>query len=480
MRHFAFGLVAALWGTTALAQATPEGAADLTALLQTYLGSAPGVVTVAPEGEVYGVKLDFAPLLAKLPDAGAEASITPIEFKLTDNDDGTWEMTQDQSFDLQIKVPGQMEMSLHIANVTGEGTFDAGLQTFSTSSTSFTDLAMVQKTTDPTMGDNTVNYTIASGSYESTAEEGADGGVDTTMTYAVEGVAETFSLPPMGEGAPPSEITLRAESYTGNGGAEGLRPDAMYKLLAFFVANPSEAAIAAQQGELKTILTDGLPLFAHLVSTSTATAITVETPMGPAALASAEITVEANGIVEEGLFREAFVLKGLELPAGLVPDWAVPLVPSDLSLDFKVTRFNLLAPAQLLLSALDLTKDPQLPPEVEGQLLGALLPEGVVDVTLAPGGATAPVYTLGYEATITAGPMTPMPTGTAKLSLTGMAEINAALAAAPEEVKMQAGPMLAMAEGMAKPGENGALVWEVEMTAEGALLVNGTNMMGGQ
>ena len=60
------------------------------------------------------------------------------------------------------------------------------------------------------------------------------------------------------------------------------------------------------------------------------------------------------------------------------------------------------------------------------------------------------------------------------------AEINAALAAAPEEVAMQAGPMLAIAEGMAKPGDNGALVWEVEMTAEGALMVNGTNMMGGQ
>ena len=478
MRHFAFGLVAALWGTTALAQATPEGAAELTSLFQTYLGAAPGVVTVAPEGEVYGVKLDFAPLLAKLPEG--EASITPITFTLSDNGDDTWEMAQDQAFDLQVKVPGQMEMSVHIANVTGEGTFDAALGAFTTSSTSFTDMAMVQKTTDPTMGDNTVTYNIASGSYESTGEEGAEGGVDIVSSYALDGLTEVFSMPPMGEGAPPIEITLRAESYTGTGTAEGMRPDAIYKLLAFFVANPSEAAIAAQQDELKTILTEGLPLFDHLLSTSTATAITVDTPMGPAALASAAITVEANGVVEAGLVREAFDLKGLELPAALVPEWAVPLVPSDLSLDVKATRFNLLAPAKLILSALDLTKEPSLPPEVEAQLLDALLPEGVVEVTLAPGGATAPVYAVTYEAAMTAGPMMPMPVGTAKLTLTGMAEINAALAAAPEDVAMQAGPMLAMAEGMAKPGDNGALVWEVEMTAEGALMVNGTNMMGGQ
>ncbi|MBP6738186.1 MAG: hypothetical protein KA139_12165 [Rhodobacteraceae bacterium] len=480
MRHFAFGLVAALWGTTALAQATPEGAAELTSLFQTYLGATPGVVTVAPEGEVYGVKLDFAPLLAKLPDAGAEASITPITFTLSDNGDDTWDMEQDQAFDLQVKVPGQMDLSVHIANLSGEGTFDEAIGAFTTSSTSFTDLVMNQKTTDPVMGENTVNYTIASGSYESTSEAGAAGGIDTASTYAMEGLTEVFSMPPMGEGAPPTEITLRAESYTGTGTAEGMRPDAIYKLLAFFVANPSEAAIAAQQGELKTILTDGLPLFDHLISTSTATAISVETPMGPAALSSAAITVEANGVVEAGLFREAFDLKGLELPAGLVPEWAVPLVPSDLSLDIKATRFNLLAPAKLILSALDLTKEPSLPPETEAQLLGALLPEGVVDVTLAPGGAKAPVYALTYEAAMSAGPMMPMPVGTAKLTLTGMAEINAALAAAPEDVAMQAGPMLAMAEGMAKPGDNGALVWEVEMTAEGALMVNGTNMMGAQ
>jgi hypothetical protein len=32
---------------------------------------------------------------------------------------------------------------------------------------------------------------------------------------------------------------------------------------------------------------------------------------------------------------------------------------------------------------------------------------------------------------------------------------------------------------MAKPGDDGALVWELETTAEGGLLVNGTDMMGG-
>jgi len=42
---------------------------------------------------------------------------------------------------------------------------------------------------------------------------------------------------------------------------------------------------------------------------------------------------------------------------------------------------------------------------------------------------------------------------------------------------MQVAPMLGMAEGMAKPGEGGALVWELETTPEGGFLVNGVDMM---
>ena len=60
------------------------------------------------------------------------------------------------------------------------------------------------------------------------------------------------------------------------------------------------------------------------------------------------------------------------------------------------------------------------------------------------------------------------------------AAVEQALAAGPPEMTGQFVPMLQMAEGMAKPGENGALVWELESTATGGFLVNGTNMMGAQ
>jgi hypothetical protein len=173
-------------------------------------------------------------------------------------------------------------------------------------------------------------------------------------------------------------------------------------------------------------------------------------------------------------------MDGLSLPAGLVPEWAAQLVPTSLSLDFKASRFNLAAPVAILLDTVDLVNPKPNTPEQDQALLAALLPDGVVDITLAPGSVTSPLYTVTYEGLFSAGPTTPMPVGKATVTATGLTAVEQALAAGPPEMTGQIIPVLKMAESMAKPGENGALVWELESTATGGMLVNGTNMMGGQ
>ena len=52
--------------TCALAAATADEALRMTATLQTYLGSEPGVVTVTPAGDGYNVALDATPYLKKI------------------------------------------------------------------------------------------------------------------------------------------------------------------------------------------------------------------------------------------------------------------------------------------------------------------------------------------------------------------------------------------------------------------------------
>lgn len=474
MRIAALALPFSLIAGFAAAEATPEGATALTTTLQTYLGATDGVVTVTPAGDLYQVKLDFAPLLAKAP-AQVKSSATPIEFTLTDNGDGTWEMAQDQSLAFSLTVPGQADIAVKVGNLAGTGTFDTSLGAFTTSSTKASDIAVTEKITDPNGMATDVAYAVNSVSYESTAKAGA-AGVDTTTTYAMEGLSETFTMP--GMGPEPMPLTLTAESSTGDATVTGMRPDAIYKLIAFFVANPEEAAIVAQQATLKGIIKDGMPLFDHLGSTSAITAVSVGSPMGPVSLSDMTVSVELNGLVEKGLFREAFALNGLVLPEGIIPDWAANLVPQSVSVDFSASRFNLAAPAAILLETLDLANPKPNTPEQDAALLAALLPDGVVDLTLAPGSITAPIYTVAYEGALTFGPETTMPVGKAKLTATGITAVKQALAAAPPEMGGQITPMLGMAEAMAKPGADGALVWELEATAAGGFLVNGTDMLG--
>ncbi|MES2435763.1 MAG: hypothetical protein V4586_18280 [Pseudomonadota bacterium] len=464
-----------LCASLASAEATPEGAEALTATLQTYLGATDGVVTVTPEDDYYDVTLDFAPLIAKAPPE-VKTTITPIEFSLTDNGDGTWEMEQDQPLEFTLSVPGSADIAVKIASIQSTGTFDAALQSFTTSTTTATDFSLTEKITDPnTKTDSNIAYSVASMKYNSTAEAGADGGVDSKATYEATSLSETMTVPEMG-----MPITLTAATQSGTADITGLRPDAMYKLLAFAVANPDAAAAAAQQTSLKGIIKDGLPLFAHLGSTGALSDVKVETPVGLVGLSDLGFEIEMNGIVDDGLFREAFTLTGLSLPAGLVPEWAAQLVPTSLSLDFKASRFNVAAPVAILLETMDLANPKPNSPEQDQALLAALLPDGVVDITLAPGTITSPLYTVTYEGAFSAGPATPMPVGKATVTATGLTAVEQALAAGPPEMTGQFTPMLQMATGMAKPGENGALVWELESTATGGFLVNGTNMMGAQ
>ena len=204
----------------AAAEATQEGADALTATLQTYLGATAGVVTVTPGEDVYDVTLDFAPLIAKAPPE-VKTSLTPIEFSLTDNGDGTWEMEQDQALDFTLSVPGTADIAVKIGSLQGTGTFDTALQAFSVSTTTASDIAVTEKIIDPnTKSETNIVYGLASMKLDSTAEAGADGGVDSSSTYEATGLTETMTVPEMG-----MPITLTAESQSGNSEVSGLRPD---------------------------------------------------------------------------------------------------------------------------------------------------------------------------------------------------------------------------------------------------------------
>ena len=463
------------FGSNAFAEATDEGAARLTQVFQTYLGPTEGVVTVELDGDSYLLTLDASPFVAE---AGGTYSASPLVMSLTDNGDGTWDVTQDQALTMSFSAPGAADVTANVESLTSEGVFDEALMSFTSSTTEMTNLTMVQKITDPAAGDMTVNVAVASATYDTTAVVGASGGVDNTVTMELTGLSEDFTLP-ASEGTPAMPITLTAESMTQSGQIDGLRPDAFYQLMAWFAANPTQEAMTAQKAGMKSILQTGLPLFSVMTSTSVGKNVAVTTPMGGVTMAEVGIDVDVNGLVADGKFREAISVKGLTLPVEMIPAWAVPILPKDVSFDMQVTDFDPAAAATVAMGLFDLPAGTEPDAAFNVAMLAALLPKGTVTIGLNPGGITGDGYALTYEGSMNAGPNSTIPTGTAKITLAGIEVLQAALDAAPDDIKGQAMMGVGMAQGMSKPGPNGELVWEIDASTPGSLSVNGTPMMGG-
>lgn len=478
MKHFAV-LPFLMMSTAALAQATPQGAADLTAVFQTYLGKTTGVVSVTADGDAYAITLNAGPLIAMIPaEAGAAMTATPIQMRATDNGDGTWAVSQNQSLGFTTSVAGALDMQVTVGSIVCNGTYSAALKAFAQNDCTLTDLAVDQTVTDPQGGSQVTKQTVKELTLASTSTAGANGGVDGTIAYTGTGIAQSMQVPTE-PGAPPLPIEITADSYQTTATTRGVRMDAILSAVAWAVENPSQEMMTAKKGELKTILQGGLPLFELIDATGTATNLNIVTPVGPVGIASLGFDVTMKGAVADGQFREALRFSGITPPPGVLPPFAEPLLPQRFSVDFGVQSFDASAAASVLLGLFDLAPGTGPGPEFQGQLLQALMPDGSVDILLAPGEVANDLYSLQYQGSMTAGPMS-QPVGKATVTMVGLADVMAALDGAPQEVKDQVLPILGVAQGLAKPGTDGALLWEIDASTPGSLLVNGMDLMGMQ
>ena len=467
--------------TSALAAAaSPEEAARLTGVFQTYLGQEPGVVTVTPAGEAYDVRLDFAPLIAKVKKPDFSAEISPVLMKLADQGGGKWLVTQDSPLSYSAKVPGQLDMLVKVGALKSSAVFDQNLSTFITSTADITDIVVDQTMTSPEATSMHVAYNVKAMHYETTATAAGADAADSTFHMALSGMTETIGVPMSPSGGQPMDITVTAETGTQDGTITGFKAQAIYRLIAWFVAHPSEEAIKANQAELKTLLGAGLPLFTNVTATGTLQNLSVTTPVGPVGIASLGFDIGMNGVVADGMLHEGFRAEGLTLPPGLVPPFAADLVPQSFALDFKVTDFNLADSAKMFLEVMDLNEIKPTTPEEDAKLLTALLPKGKVEISMGPSKVTSKLYEVGFEGALTAGPVG-VPVGVATVRAKGLDEVMKALQAAPPEMAGQAIPGLIAVKGMAKTESDGSLSWKIENTISGGVLVNGIDVtkMGG-
>jgi len=468
-------------GTQALsAAATAEEAQRLVGVFQTYLGQEPGVVAVMPAGEAYDVKIDLAPLIAKIKQPNFSAEISPFVVKLTDQGSGMWLVTQDSPLSYSAEVPGQLDMIVKIGVMKSSAVFDQNVSAFTSSTYDIADVVVDETITTPEAMTMHVAYNVKAMHYETTSTAAGADALDTTFHAAMSGLTETIGIPATPPGRQPVDITVTAERGTQDGTIKGMKAQAIYRLIAWFVAHPSEEAIKAGQVELKSLVGAGLPLFENITATGTLQNFSVTTPVGPVGIANLGFDVGMNGVVADGMLHEGFRVEGLTLPPGLVPPFAADLVPQSFAIDFRFSDFNLADPARMLLDMIDLNGAKPTTPEENAKLLTALLPKGAVQISMGPSKVTSKVYDLDFEGNMTAGPVG-VPLGAATIRAKGLDDVMKTLQAAPPEMAGQAIPAIIAAKGMAKTEVDGSLSWKIENTISGTMLVNGIDIskMGG-
>jgi hypothetical protein len=466
-----FALAFAVAAAPALAApATPEGAAALEAALRTVLGQTEGVVTVTPQGESYAATLDIAPLVALIPVPGVSFQASPSALTITELGDGRWQVDAPAGpWSMDLAVPDALALSIAFANFEWSGVWNESLAGFESSAGSASGISMTQATSVPGEPTQDVAYSVADLSFSSSAAAASGGGVDVQNRYELTGMSETISMP-VPDGSP-VDITLTLDSYVTDGTATGLRSRELLDLVAFLVARPSAEAMVADEAGLKAAIRAALPLWGQIDAIGTADGIAVTTPFGNGAATSMVFQVGMSGAVTAGRFREKLAVTGLQLPEALMPPWVPPLLPDDASIDVTVSGFDASAPALMALEVLSFAAPPA--PDFGQMLAMAAMPNGNVTVSVAETGVAGEGFGLTIDGTLQVGPMA-MPTGTATVALTGVDTIIGHLNAAPEDVRSGAVPALAMARGLAK-ADGDRLVWELEATPDGKMLVNGND-----
>ena len=478
MKKLALALVPFFLVSSALAQpATQQGADRLHQVFQTYLGQGAQVVSVTANGDVYDLTIDAQPLIDLGQDAGVLGNVTPLDLQLTDHGDGTWGVMLDQAVAIDLSMPQVLDLQEKIANLSFTGTFDETLMAFTQANSAFSDLTLRETIYSPDVPPQTIEMTLDAGSMQSTARAAAAGGTDFDASFTATGLTETMITPAL-DGQPAMPVTIKAESLSQTLTGSQFMGAEMFQVISWFTSHADDAAMAADQAGLQAALSAAMPFFGTLQGTGTANMLSIDTPMGALGIEKLGYAVALNGAVSEGKFAQGFAISGLTLPAGLVPEWAAPLVPQSMTLDVQVTDFDPEAAMAVALSALYGPDATTTEPEFDAKLLAALLPKGTVTVGLNPGALTGADYQLTYEGALVAGPETELPTGHATITLSGVDALMAALQAAPDDMRAQAMMGFGMAQGMAKV-EGDTLIWEIDAATPGALTINGMALMGG-
>jgi hypothetical protein len=474
------GLFLAVSALAAFA-ASPEEAARVKSLLESYFGAEPGVVQVSVVGNGYAITLDAMPYIKKLEGPEFKAYVEPLSISAEPQGNGQWKVSGSGPWGFQFQAPGKVEMAARAAGQDWTGVFDETLGGFSSSTATYSGVTFSQKTFDPSLNANlNLSYAIQSITSTAGAVSDGNGGTDSTIRFEAKGITVTTATEGDAGANAPALAAMNYSAIVGaltyDTAAKGLRNRAILDLVAWFIAHSSKDAIIRDQSQLKEKLVNALPVFKAVESKAVYQDMNIATVFGNFGLPAVSAEVNMNGAVKDGFMQQRFSLKDFAIPAGLLPQWSQQLVPTNLNVDFALTGFDLDAPARNLLAQLDLSKEPPLPPGTEQLLLPALVPTNALKLTFGKNEMSSPIYAIAYDGVLDIS-LAGLPTGKFNAKVKGLDAVIATVqTAAADPLAQQSLAGLIAAKGLGKAEPDGSVSYAIDLQPMGQVFVNGVNV----
>jgi hypothetical protein len=413
------------------------------------------------------VSIDLQRFIDGLGIPGGGIKVSALSFLTTPQQGGTWKVAADSfpNASLHLSIPeGNYDGSLMMRGFKFAGVYDPKLAAFltATNTVDAIDVRWAAKDIDVSLEE--AGYVV---NLESSDAGG--GAANSKVRHTLKSVLETVKA--THDGKTPVNIVYKVGPITSDASAEGVRSRGMLDLWAFLVGLGGADNITQHQDELKSRLTNLLPLWTSTKVSATIDGVAVQLPFGDVSVKTIVERVALSGIVPHGEFELGLKIDGLSLPTALLPSWSVPLLPNLLDTNVKFAVDGLDQIAKTAIADFDLNEDPPLSEESQEKLAGMWL-IGNPKIVIQPSRIASPNYTVSLQGELTI--KGEKPSGHVTIEADGfdksLALVQAAAQANPELKQVIAG--LGMAKSLAKAGADGKLSWEVVLSADGGVAIN--------
>ncbi|MFK0162403.1 hypothetical protein [Rhizobium sp. NPDC090279] len=474
-------VAAGVVGGAQAADVGEQGAKDLYGNLTYFLPddiAKSGAISVKPVSAHYEITYDLQKLLDKLNVTGFDISgLKPLMMLATPLDGGLWNIEGNNALDVTARSkPGSgsdSEFRYALASSTFKGVFDPALHYLRSMDMKGQGITFTTKTADENNSVQKNDATADSIAYTlSSADSGEPGKLDLKMNGSLQSLYDKISSDDVTLG----EIKVAAIDF--NMGATKLPLKAMNSLLQFISEHKDQKTLSdADSKAVKALLMDAMPLVGSFEESVAVKDIAVTTPFGNGGLQKMGYFFKVAGPAKAMNADFGLNAEKLTLETGLVPEDYIAFIPDAADIQVQVPNLNFSALADILQQA-DF-KNPESDKAMDEKLQKAMFPDGTMTINFPKISAVSGLYDVEASGTMR-GWLTEKDRVAMKMTVLAR-DLDKTIAAIQEAAKTKADLSqvsfgLMMAKGFAKTDADGRSRWDIDISDDGGVTVNGQVM----